>query len=126
MALKGNLASIKALKSKLRELPKTVAIDVARRAAPAVSTLTSTAFESARTVYNDPRPSGVDGRQLTLVRSGRTRDALRFVAVGTLVRCVLPTRWARYLIGKYGVLPNGALPVQWSRRLAELTKETAP
>lgn len=126
MALKGNLNSVKAFKSTLRALPKTIVADVARRAAPAMTTLTTSAFNANRTVYNDPRPPGVAGQALTLVKSGRTRDALRFVSVGTIVRCVLPTKWARYLIGKYGVLPNGALPAQWSRRLAEVVKETKP
>lgn len=126
MALKGDLNSIKALKSTLRALPKTVAVDVARRAAPAMTTLTTSAFNSNRSVYNDPRPTGANGQALTLVKSGRTRDALRFVSVGTIVRCALPTKWAKYLIGKYGILPNGALPAQWSRRLAEVVKETKP
>jgi hypothetical protein len=118
--------SIKDLKATMRALPKTLAIDVARRAAPAMTGLTVQAFNSARTVYNEARPSGVDGGQLTLVKSGRTRDALRFISVGTIVRCVLPTKWARFLIGKYGVLPNGALPVAWSRRLTEVVKEAKP
>lgn len=126
MALKGNLNSIKALKSKMRELPKSIAIDVSRRAAPAMTGLTVQAFNSARTVYNDARPAGVNGQPLDLVQSGRTRDALRFVSIGTIVRCVLPTRWAKYLIGKYGILPNGALPAQWSRSLTEIVKSTVP
>ncbi len=119
-----NKGSIASIKQAIRALPITIAADVAKRAAPALSVLTATAFASSRTVYDDPRPTGVDGRALTLVKSGRTRDALRFVAVGTLVRCVLPTGWAKYLIGKYGVLPNGALPVRWSARLGEVVAQT--
>lgn len=126
MALKGNLSSIKALKSTMRALPKTIAADVARRAAPAMTTLTANAFDSSRTVYGDPRPIGVSGQPLELVKSGRTRDALRFISVGTIVRCVLPTKYAKYLIGRYGVLPNGALPAAWSRRLADVVKEVKP
>lgn len=123
-ALKGNLSSIKGMQQTIRALPVTVAADVSRRAAPALTTLTGNAFSSNQTVYGDSRPAGVDGEALSLVKSGATRDALRFVAVGTIVRCVLPTKWARYLIGKYGILPNGALPVTWSQRLKQVVAET--
>lgn len=121
MPLRGNLSSIKGA---LKALPRTIAADVAKRAAPALSGLTTEAFASARTVYGEARPSGVSGRTLSLVRSGATRDALRFVSIGTIVRCVLPTPWAKYLIGRYGILPNGSIPVRWSARLGALVAET--
>jgi len=124
MGLKGSLSSINGLKQKIRALPVTVAADVSRRAAPALTDLTRGAFSSGQSVYGEARPLGVNGNTLTLEKSGATRDALRFVAIGTIVRCVLPTKWARYLIGKYGVLPNGALPVGWTRRLGEIVKNT--
>jgi hypothetical protein len=123
-ALKGNLASIKGMKQAIRALPVTVAADISKRAAPALTDLTQTAFNSNATVYNESRPAGVNGNSLSLVKSGATRDALRFVSVGTIVRCVLPTKWAKYLIGRYGILPNGALPVKWSARLKEIVAET--
>jgi hypothetical protein len=109
------------LKAKLRALPVSVAHRVASQAAPAVTDLTVAAFTSGRSVYGDRRPLGADGGALTLERTGRTRQTLKFVANGTIVRCVLGTKHARYLIGKYGILPNGAMPVEWTRRLRELT-----
>ena len=121
MPLRGNMGSIKGA---LKALPRTVAADVAKRAAPALSKLTNEAFTSNRTVYGEARPVGVSGRALSLVQTGATRDALRFVSVGSIVRCVLPTPWAKYLIGKYGVLPNGSIPVRWSARLGALVAET--
>lgn len=124
MGLKGNLSSLKGLKQTIRALPVTIAADVAKRGAPALSGEARGAFDSGQTVYGEARPAGVDGGQLTLVKSGATRDALRFVSIGTIVRCVLPTRWARFLIGKYGILPNGALPVDWSKRLAAVVADT--
>lgn len=59
----------------------------------------------------------MDGRELRLVRTGATRAALRFVAVGTVIRCVLGPRYARYLVGKYRILPSGqqAVPFRWRR-----------
>jgi hypothetical protein len=124
MALKGNLSPLRGLKQTIRALPLTVAADVSKRAAPALTGLTQQAFGSNQTVYGDARPAGVDGQALSLVKSGATRDALRFISIGTVVRCVLPTRYAKYLIGRYGVMPSGALPAKWSAKLAQLVKDT--
>jgi hypothetical protein len=42
---------------------------------------------------------------------------MHFEAIGTVTRCVLGPPWARYLIGRYTILPNGDayLPVAWYR-----------
>jgi hypothetical protein len=117
-------ASMNALKARIRRMPLTVAHAVAQRAAPATTGLTDAAFDSGRTVYGEARPEGADGRPLSLRRTGATRSALRFVANGTIVRCALGTRYARYLIGKYRVLPNGGLPIIWRRRLEAVVAET--
>jgi hypothetical protein len=126
MGLKGDLSSIKGLKQRMRAMPVTIAADVATRSAPALTTFTTSDFSSGRTVYGETRPAGVNGNALSLVKSGATRDSLRFVAIGTIIRCVLPTRWARYLVGRYQILPNGPLPVGWSRKLAQIVSETEP
>lgn len=124
MALRGDLSSLKGLKGKLKELPRSVAHDVAQRAAPALTSLTRGAFDSGKSVYGDARPQGADGRPLTLERTGATKASLKFSATGTIVRAVLGPRYAKYLIGKYSILPNGALPAAWSSKLAALVKET--
>jgi hypothetical protein len=125
MGLRGDLSSLKRMKQTLKALPRTVAADVAKRAAPALTDLTQEAFTSGRNVYGDARPaSTVDGRALTLERTGATKAQMRFVQVGTVVRCVLGPKYARYLIGKYGILPNGALPARWSFKLGEIVKTT--
>jgi hypothetical protein len=80
-------------------------------------------FDTGRTVYDAPRPRGVDGGELSLVRTGTTRRELRFRQLGTQIRCVLPTRYAKYLIGKYSVLPNGPLPAGWAAKLGDLVRE---
>jgi hypothetical protein len=125
MGLRGDLGSIKGLKSTLRQLPTSIAHDVSKRAAPAMTGLTKQAFDAKRTVYGDPRPlSRATGKPLSLEKSGLTKSTLKFTAQGTIVRCVLGTKYAKYLIGKYSVLPNGALPAAWSRKLGELVQET--
>jgi hypothetical protein len=123
--LRGDIRKLSDLKRIIQKAPITVAQDVAKRAAPALTALTVQAFNSGANVYGDPRPLGVDGRQLTLRKSGATARTMKFTSDGgTIVRCVLGPEYAKYLIGRYGVLPNGALPARWSARLGELVAET--
>lgn len=127
MPLRGDIARIKDLKRKIADMPTTMAVDVAGRAAPELTGLTRGSFEAGQSVYGDPRPIGVDGKPLTLVDSGKTKEELQFTSDGgTVVRAKLGTRWAKYLIGKYGILPNSnsAVPAEWSRKLQELVKKT--
>lgn len=124
MALKGNLSSVRGLRQTLRKMPVTVAHDVARRASPKMTDLTRASFDTGSTVYDQPRPRGVDGQPLDLERTGATRRALNFTATGTIVRAVLGTNYARYLIGKYDILPNGALPPRWRQSLEKIVSET--
>lgn len=123
MSLRG-VDSIKALKQGLRALPLSVAHSVAQRSAPAMTGLTRQAYASGRSVYGDPRPSGVDGKPLTLHKTGAAEEALSFVASGTVIRSRLGPNYVRYLIGKYGVLPNGPLPVSFTDAIARIASET--
>jgi hypothetical protein len=125
MTLRGDLSSIKGLRTKLRTLPVSVAHAVAQRAAPDLTRQSLEALAAGRTVYGEARPAGVDGDRLSLERTGATRETLKFTSIGTVIRCVLGTPYAKFLIGKYGILPNGALPVAWSRRLGEIVQQTA-
>jgi hypothetical protein len=125
MGLRGNLSTIKGVKAALRALPKSMAHNVAQKGAPALTTLTRAAFYGNRNVYGDRRPLGVDGHPLSLVQSGRTSRTLEYKASGTVIRVVLGTDYARYLIGKYGILPNGAMPSSYEQALGEiLSKES--
>lgn len=122
-ALKGDpIATFGKLKKNLRALPLSLAHDVAQASAPGLTDRTRRAYSSGQTVYGNARPAGVDGVTLDLKRTGDTERTLHFVANGRIVRCVLGTRYARYLIGKYRILPNGAMPAEWSRYLAELVR----
>lgn len=117
MGLRGDVGKIRNVRQVIAKLPITIAADVAAKAAPAMTGLARDAYSSGRTVYGDPRPHGVDGRALTLNATGETARDVRFQSVGTIVRCVLGPKWAKYLIGKYGILPNGALPTAWRKRI---------
>lgn len=115
--------TVRRFNKKLATLPISVAEDVARRAAPELTKLALDAYNSGRSVYGGKRPGSIKGGALTLRDTGDTIGSVRFETLGTVVRCVLPTDYARYLIGRYGILPNGILPASWARRLTQLVDE---
>lgn len=120
---RGN-AAFGGLKAKLRALPVSLAHNIAQRVAPALASAASSAFDAGRTVYGESRPKGVDGNELDLVASGRTRSTVTYTATGRLVRVALGTAWSKFLIGKYRILPNGAIPVEWKRKIDETVHAT--
>lgn len=123
MALQGNVRSLQALKKAIRKLPITAAAAIAARSAPEMSALAESAFDGGRSVYGPARPRGEDGQHLTLERTGDTRAALRFVATGRDIRLTRLPTYARYLIGKYDILPNGPLPQAWRERMQDIAAQ---
>jgi len=123
--LRGNPGLLKQLGAKLASLPKTVQAEVARQGAPVITALAQTAFDGGQTVYGDARPNGVGGDALSLVASGATRRSLAFAATGTQMRCTLGPRHMRYLVGKYKILPNNAIPFRWRAALSEIVQRVA-
>lgn len=119
-ALKGDLRTLGRLKAALRKLPITASARIATQAAPAITDLAGGAYDSAQTVYGRARPRSVDGKALSLDRTGDTRRALAFIATGRDIRTARLPQYARYLIGKYDILPNGPLPAAWRARMTEI------
>jgi hypothetical protein len=117
------LATIASFRSRVRELPLRIRAAVAKDGEAILTQLVQGDFDGARTVFGDARPVGVNGKPLSLVKSGRTRAALSFVAIGTILRAQLPTRHAKYLIGKYRILPSGRIPAAWSEALLRIVRE---
>ena len=118
MGLKGDPNKLRTFKQRLRAFPTTLAAEVSKAAAPALTDLATAAYDGGRTVYGDTRPKGVDGQALDLEETGATRAQMRFVAVGTIMRCALGPRYSKFLI-RYGILPNGnaAVPAVWRAKL---------
>jgi hypothetical protein len=115
--------SIREFKQRLAKLPLSVSHAIAQQAAPMLTRFAQEANAAQRNVYGDPYPEGVGGEQLTLVYTGKTLNTLRFVVNGTIIRCQLGPRYAKYLIGKYKILPIGDrtdMPANWARALDEL------
>lgn len=104
-----------AVVKRVRSLGVVAAQSVARTAAPALTSAALADFDGGRTAYGTPRPVGANG-PVSLVRTGKTRSTIRFTAQGTALRIVLGTRYAKYLIGRYNMLPSGgrkAIPRAW-------------
>lgn len=118
--LRGNPKRLNQIAANMRSLGTRLAQDVAAKAAPAITGMAGSSYDSGQTVFGDPRPRGVHGNELSLVESGRTRGYLRFVAIGTIVRVALGTRWAKFLVGKYRILPTAAAPFAWRKRIEEI------
>ena len=115
--------SIREFKGRLAELPLSVAHEIAQQAAPLLTSLAQEAYDAGRNVYGDVRKKGIDGQDLTLVDTGATRRTVVFVANGRIIRAHLGPKYAKYLIGKYKILPIGdrtKMPANWSRALEEL------
>ena len=111
------LRSLRSLKKALAKLPITATARIAARAAPAMSALAQGAHASGQTVYGRPRPKGVDGDALSRANTGATQRALQFIATGRDIRTTVLPRYARWLIGRYDLLPNGPLPIAWREGL---------
>lgn len=108
--------NLRALNKELKKVSEVVAIRVARRCAGALNYVVRASFDSSQTVYDDHRPLGKRGNELTLVKSGSVRGAIGFVSDGTSkIRAVLAQRYAKYLVGKYRILPIGGatIPFKW-------------
>jgi hypothetical protein len=110
---------------KLKRMPRGVAQQIAKKAAPDLTSRTKSAFDSGRTVYNDARPLGSRGNAVSLVKSGDLAKTLLFKSIGTIVRAVLGLPYAKYLI-RFGIIPGGAkIPTEWSAALRKHCEQEA-
>jgi hypothetical protein len=125
----GGISSIARLRSTIKALPLRIRSAVAKDAEAILNSELSDNFAAGRTVYDTPRPLSVAretiGQPLSLVKTGKTKGALQFVTIGTILRASLGTKYAKYLVGKYKVMPNGALPAAWRSKLETLVREYA-
>lgn len=109
----------------LREIPKGLAIAVAKRAAPEISKFAASTFERSADPYGVPWAPGADGRKVKLQKTGALRRFIAYVAIGTRLRVSLGVRYAKYQIGKRPVYPRqgGALPAEYSETLSVIVAD---
>lgn len=117
-SVSGNPGNLRELARKLKALPVTVAQRIATRTAPSLSGLARASFLAGQTVYGDARPEGVNG-PVSLYRSGAMLGTLSFVAIGRIVRASLGTRYARFHIGRFRILPQGNMPTKWREQIGQ-------
>lgn len=122
-SLARQISDMRAVQQAINRLPETVAHRVAERAAVAITEQAQRSYDAGQTVYGDARPRGESGGELDLVETNKVRSNVRFEANGRVMRAVLPTRYAPYLVGKYRVLPMGDLPRAWVKTIEEITAE---
>lgn len=117
---------------------------LAQDVASALTVLARDSFANKVSVYDDPREHKTEKRKfkkrtykgrsssgkrkgltpLTLVVTGATRSHVTFKTDGTRrVRAELSTKYSKYLIGKYGILPcsRAAMPSKWSMKIRDIT-----
>lgn len=120
-------ADLRAFAKRMRKVPRTIAIDVARLGASKITTAAQTSFDAGRTAYDETRPLGTSGNRVSLVKGGKLRAmALRFLHDGgTRIRAVVMDRYMGVMIGRFGILPAGGqpLPTRWQQHLETATKE---
>lgn len=120
MKLRADFAKVREMRARLVRLPH-VQEAVADKAAPAVTALAGQAFDAGRSVYGEAYAPNKNGSTRTLRRSGSLRAQVRFVRVGTKIRCVLGVKYAKFHI-KNGILPRGgaALPTAWTATIKRI------
>jgi hypothetical protein len=120
----GNPASLAILAKRLRDVPKVTAQRIAARVAPELTSRAQESFAAGTSVYGDAWPPGAGG-PYDLVDSGNTRKSIKFVSIGTIVRAKLGTPYAKYLVGKYKILPIGSsqMPTAWQEAVGAIARE---
>jgi hypothetical protein len=117
--LKGDLSKLRALERAIKKLPTKVSFKVAERSASVITDMARETFNAGQNAYGDVWKPGADGRTITLRKSGRLADDVRYMAVGTRLRAVLGPKYAVYQIGRRPIFPrNGAtLPFAYIEKL---------
>jgi hypothetical protein len=127
MGTKRKGPSLRTYAKTLKQLPQTVAIEVAERGAGKITTAARDSFDDGRTANDETRPLGENGNVVSLYRSGKLRAvAIRFLHDGgTKIRTAITEKYMGVHIGRFLYLPigqGGRLPARW-RQLLGLTAD---
>ena len=112
-------ANLKEFAASLRELPRVVGHRVAAACAPVLTALVVDTSDASADAYGAAWAPGADGQTITLRRSGALLNGVRYVAIGSRLRLALPTKYAKYQVGRRPVTPRQgeALPPAYARAL---------
>jgi len=124
-SLKGNVSDLKSLGRRLTSFPTTLVHAVAGQTAPALTIAATSAHAARRSVYGESYgESTATGKPLTLDRTGLAASTIRFIATGSVVRCVLGPSYSRFLIGRYRILPMGRMPAEWADKIRQIVSKS--
>lgn len=125
----GDVWKLSELRKSLIDLSRTNGVRcaqyVASKMAPLLTNLMQASFDSGQTIFDESRPVGERGNRLSLVDTGAVRSSLRWVQAGRIVRVALGQRYAKYLIGKYKIMPSGnqELPFRWQNEMLDTAND---
>lgn len=125
MALRGNVKNLRELEQRLRRVGgHETGSRIARLGAVALTQQAQADFDAGNDAYGGGRPDGFHG-PVTLRRTGTLRSWLKFAATGLRMRVVLAVPYAKYMIGRFNVLPRGssAIPAKWGEALGRVTRQ---
>lgn len=105
------LSSLKEFSARLRTFPRVVAIETAKRAAPALTAALRSSFAAGEDAYGVAWAPSNDGARVTLRKSGDLEKTLAFVAIGTKLRVKLSVPYAKYQVGKRPITPSQGAPL---------------
>lgn len=120
MATRVDVAGIQQLERRLSRVREELRVRVAAGVAREYTRLMRQAYDAGQQVDGSPRPLGVRGNRLTLVRTGETRRGLRYTSNQGRVTVRLAGA-APYLL-KYGILPLRSLPRNWTLAAAKIVR----
>jgi hypothetical protein len=124
--LRGDLSSIRRFSESLKTLPFWAGREAARRSAPILTKLAQETFARSEDPNGVAWAPNVDGKTVTLRQSGTLAQFMVYVAVGTIMRVALGTKYAKYQIGKRHVFPAfGAVLPEAYRTALEDAANTA-
>jgi hypothetical protein len=109
--LTGDLSTLKSFTASLRELPRTLAIQVAAEAAPALTEAARATFDAGEDAYGVSWMPSASGQSVTLKKSGALAQGIQYVAIGTKLRVKLPVSYAKYQLGRRPAFPRQGEPL---------------
>ena len=110
--------SIRAIKQRLDDTRIEVATEVARQSVGAVNAIARSDFASGRNCYGEARALGRNGNVVSLHDTGRLGREFGFEQIGTSLRMEIAIPYAKYMVGRFEILPIGdrsAIPIRWKR-----------
>lgn len=121
--VKGSPNHLNRFRASLRDMSEKAAMHAAKRARAFLTYQAKQSYAAGVNVFDQSRPEGVNGNHLTLIKTTDTIQSFEFGGEGTVVKVKLGTPYAKYLVGKYVILPIFTIPSKWMAALRQFARE---